>query len=59
MIEDRVSELQDNKKDLPNLNKRGDIELRYINRAAEIGGKYQSIHHQNHSLRRRGERECK
>lgn len=59
MTEDRVRELQDNKKDLPNLNKRGDIELKYISRAAGIGGKHQSIHHQNPRLRRRGDREYK
>lgn len=54
-----MSELQDNKKDLPNLNKREDMELKYINRATGICGKYQSIHHQYHSLRRRREREWK
>lgn len=46
MTEHRVSELQDNKKDLPNRNKSGDMELKYMNRAAEIGGKYPSIHRQ-------------
>lgn len=55
MTEDRVSELWDNKQDLPNLNQRGDTELRYINRAAETGGKYQSIHHQNQSQKARRE----